>query len=62
MMESPVDLATAEATVATNLLGPIRLTAAFLPHLRRAARSDRVDGLLRPCLRSDCDNADLLRD
>ena len=32
---SPVDLATAEATVATNLLGPIRLTAAFLPHLRR---------------------------
>lgn len=26
------------------------------------ARSDRVDGLLRPCLRSDCDNADLLRD
>ena len=32
---SPVDLETAEATVATNLLGPIRLTAAFLPHLRR---------------------------
>ena len=32
---SPVDLATTEATVATNLLGPIRLTAAFLPHLRR---------------------------
>ncbi len=31
---NPVDLATAEATVATNLLGPIRLTAAFLPHLR----------------------------
>ncbi|MDB5615601.1 MAG: DltE [Devosia sp.] len=26
-------LATAEATVATNLLGPIRLTAALLPHL-----------------------------
>ena len=34
--QSPVDLATtAEATVAMNLLGPIRLTAAFLPHLRR---------------------------
>ncbi|WP_029348789.1 SDR family oxidoreductase [Bosea sp. 117] len=30
-----VDLAVAEATIATNLLGPIRLTAALLPHLRR---------------------------
>lgn len=30
----PHDLADAEATVATNLLGPIRLTAALLPHLR----------------------------
>ncbi len=29
-----VDLSTAEAEVATNLLGPIRLTAALLPHLR----------------------------
>ncbi|NYT40067.1 SDR family oxidoreductase [Sphingomonas sp. R-74633] len=27
------DLATAEATIATNLLGPIRLNAALLPHL-----------------------------
>jgi uncharacterized oxidoreductase len=27
-------LDTAEATIATNLLGPIRLTAALLPHLR----------------------------
>jgi len=35
----PVDLATAEATVATNLLGPIRLTAALLPHLRRQPRA-----------------------
>ncbi|MEZ5997429.1 MAG: SDR family oxidoreductase [Hyphomonas sp.] len=31
----PVDLAVAEATVATNILGPIRMTAAFLPHLRK---------------------------
>jgi uncharacterized oxidoreductase len=29
------DLADAEATIATNLLGPIRLTAALLPQLRR---------------------------
>jgi uncharacterized oxidoreductase len=29
------DLADAEATIATNLLGPIRLTAALLPHLKR---------------------------
>lgn len=31
----PVDLTTAEATIATNLLGPIRLTAALLPHLTK---------------------------
>lgn len=29
------DLATAEATIVTNLLGPIRLNAALLPHLQR---------------------------
>jgi uncharacterized oxidoreductase len=31
--EDQIDLAIAEATVATNLLGPIRLTHALLPHL-----------------------------
>jgi uncharacterized oxidoreductase len=31
--EDRIDLPTAEATVATNLLGPIRLTDAILPHL-----------------------------
>ncbi|MBS9475576.1 SDR family oxidoreductase [Ancylobacter radicis] len=31
----PVDLAVPEAIIATNLLGPIRLTAALLPHLKR---------------------------
>ena len=31
----PFDLSVAEATVAANLLGPIRLTTALLPHLRR---------------------------
>ncbi|MFJ6023254.1 SDR family oxidoreductase [Brevundimonas sp. NPDC092305] len=30
----PFPLETAEATIATNLLGPIRLTTALLPHLR----------------------------
>jgi uncharacterized oxidoreductase len=30
-----VDLVDAEAMITTNLLGPIRLTAALLPHLRR---------------------------
>lgn len=31
------DVSDAEAMVATNLLGPIRLTAALLPHLRKQA-------------------------
>jgi uncharacterized oxidoreductase len=35
----PSDLADAEATVRTNLLGPIRLTAALLPQLRRQTYS-----------------------
>jgi uncharacterized oxidoreductase len=30
---APTNLATTEATIATNLLGPIRLTSALLPHL-----------------------------
>jgi len=34
-----IDVATAEATVVTNLLGPIRLTAALLPLLRRQERA-----------------------
>lgn len=29
-----LDLSTVEATISTNLLGPIRLTAALLPHLK----------------------------
>jgi uncharacterized oxidoreductase len=36
---APDYLAIAEDTIATNLLGPIRLTAALLPQLRRQARS-----------------------
>jgi uncharacterized oxidoreductase len=34
---APDYLETAEATIATNLLGPIRLTAALLPHLKTQA-------------------------
>lgn len=33
----PFDLDVVEETIATNLLGPIRLTAALLPHLRARA-------------------------
>lgn len=35
VLAEPTDLSDAEATVATNLLGPIRLSTALLPHLRR---------------------------
>jgi len=38
-----VDVATAESTIATNLLGPIRLTAALLPVLRKQPRSAIVN-------------------
>lgn len=37
ILAAPVYLATAEETIATNLLGPIRLTAALLPHLLQQA-------------------------
>lgn len=39
----PVDLTVAEQTVAINLLGPIRLTAALLPHLKRATSATVVN-------------------
>ncbi|KRA68404.1 oxidoreductase [Caulobacter sp. Root656] len=38
----PFDLAAVEATITTNLLGPIRLTAALLPHLRAQANATVV--------------------
>ena len=37
LLAEPFDLADAEATITTNLLGPMRLTAALLPLLRRQA-------------------------
>lgn len=39
MLASPYDLTSAEATIAINLLGPIRLTAALLPHLTAQAKA-----------------------
>jgi NAD(P)-dependent dehydrogenase (short-subunit alcohol dehydrogenase family) len=39
LLEEPFDLSTAEKTITTNLLGPIRLTAALLPSLRKQPRA-----------------------
>jgi uncharacterized oxidoreductase len=37
LLAETVDVSVAEASITTNLLAPIRLTAALLPHLRRQA-------------------------
>jgi uncharacterized oxidoreductase len=39
LLDQQADLADAEAIVATNLLGTIRMTAALLPHLKRQAHA-----------------------
>jgi len=41
--EDRIDLETAEATITTNLLGPIRLTAALLPHLTAQLHSTIIN-------------------
>lgn len=43
LQAQPADLADAESVVATNLLGPIRLTAALLPRLQRQPHSAIVN-------------------
>lgn len=43
LLVEPFDLADAEATITTNLLGPIRLTTALLPHLRRQAAATVIN-------------------
>ncbi len=43
LLAEPFDLADAEATITTNLLGPIRLTAALLPHLRQQPRATIIN-------------------
>jgi uncharacterized oxidoreductase len=39
LQQLPAGLADSEATITTNLLGPIRLTAALLPHLQKQAHA-----------------------
>lgn len=43
LQAQPDDLADAEAMIATNLLGPIRLTAAFLPLLQKQAHATIIN-------------------
>ena len=43
MKANPVDLTNAEAIITTNLLGPIRLTAALLPHLQQQPRATVIN-------------------
>jgi uncharacterized oxidoreductase len=39
LLAEPVDLALSENMITTNLLGPIRLTSALLPHLKKQAKA-----------------------
>jgi uncharacterized oxidoreductase len=41
--ETPLDDARLQSEIATNLLGPIRVTAAFLPHLAKQSRATLIN-------------------
>ncbi len=43
LLAEPLDVADSEAIVATNLLGPIRITAALLPHLRNQLHATLIN-------------------
>ena len=43
LRSAPASLEASEAIVATNILGPIRLTAALLPHLLKQARATVIN-------------------
>ena len=43
LLSDPIDLAASEEQVAVNLLGPIRLSAALLPHLRQQPRAALIN-------------------
>jgi uncharacterized oxidoreductase len=43
LLEQQENLTDAEAVIATNLLGPIRLTAALLPHLQQQAKATLIN-------------------
>jgi uncharacterized oxidoreductase len=43
LLEQQENLTDAEAIIATNLLGPIRLTAALLPHLQQQAKATVIN-------------------
>ena len=42
-LAKPTDVADAEATIATNLLGPIRLTAALVPHFLKQSAATIIN-------------------
>lgn len=50
-----------EAMIATNLLGPIRLTAALLPQLLRQPKAT-IHRFVRPCVCADGNHGYILRD
>lgn len=43
LLAQPDDLADVEATIITNLLGPLRLTAALLPHLQKQSEATIIN-------------------